>query len=249
MYIYIKEYVHIYIWICISVYLYIPIWYHISKNIKHLWLWCVWPAKASTVTRSLCWHRPSPMWTPVPQWVAAPGACEVRCQSRCRCHHVTCRVSFPKTGLSKLSNKCPEGIPKSIQNSSKIHLKSPSFHPMAPRVLQNNTGWCRAERTAAVLSRNEKLLVAARMKHGRCMCPKKTIHIHSHIYSGTDGVYMIAELCVIGTSWIPFRKPVDLGHCMWRIAAIMCDEYSVSPNSMERWKPYSSTLFTHFVLG
>ena len=36
---------------------------------------------------------------------------------------------------------------------------------------------------------------------------------------------------------------------LWRIAAIMCDEYSVSPNSMERWKPYSSTLFTHFVLG
>ena len=79
--------------------------------------------------------------------------------------------------------------------------------------------------------------------------PKKN---HSHPFTYLLWYRWCLHDCWIMCYWNElnsFRKPVDLGHCMWRIAAIMCDEYSVCPNSMERWKPYSSTLFTHFVLG
>ena len=207
----------------------------------HLWL----------VTRSSCWPRPSPMWTPVSPWVAAPGACEVgqqmmSCQQISQIKHFQLlRVKyFQITKLNWVTN-----VPECVQNSSEIHLNSRSFHPMSPRVFQKKEGWCRAERTAAVLSRNEKLLLAARMKHGRCVCPKAL----NRFTDGTDGFTMDqygsiwyrwflhavlerAEFHGFGTCWFG---------CTWRIADAICDEYSVPPNSMERWKPYRSTQCSH----
>ena len=106
------QYIHILIYIYIYIYILIYIYYIIYIYPKNVKTDCIW-LSATVTHRSSCWHRPSPMWTLVSQWVAAPGACEVRGQ---------CRVSFFPSKVDWLKEDVPKILSpfKSQNPSSKV---------------------------------------------------------------------------------------------------------------------------------